>query len=136
MLEVPNMGSLFKKQAGVVCLVDGKVVLVSGDNGKTWRVPLGPPGDDPDELKKQAEDVAWQEAGVLGFAASKRLGGYSYTAGGKMFQVSVFTLEARKYRDSWPQSENMERLLLPASEAADRVDEYGVGEILRKLARQ
>lgn len=128
------MGSLFVRQAGIVCWQDRKVVLVSED-GKNWRIPVVTVSEGAAK-HKQAEDQAWEEAGVLGYAEEAPLGEYLHSGGGKMYKVEVFELEARKYRDKWPQSGRLKRTLLDPGEAADKVDEFGLRDIFSRLSRR
>ena len=128
------MGSLFVRQAGAVCWQAQKVVLVSED-GENWRIPVITVTDEQPK-HKQAEDQAWLEAGVLGYAEQAPIGEYLHSGKGKMFKVEVFELEARKFRDQWPNSKKFKRTLLDPAEAAGKVSEFGLRDIFSRLSRR
>jgi hypothetical protein len=130
------MGSLFVKQAGALCWVDNQVVLVSKDDGNTWDVPAANVSEDGPAKHTVAEEQAWEQAGVLGYASENRVGEFLHSAGGKMYKVELFEIEAKKYRDTWPQSGVLKRGLFDPEEAVLKVDEFGLRDLLQKFARR
>lgn len=125
---------LFVKQTGAICWVKGQVVLVSSDQGKSWDIPTCTVTDE-DDLKKTTEEIAWEEAGVLGYVEGPRLGEFLHRENGKMYNISVYEIKARKFRDSWPKSNTNQRALMDPKEAAVKVDEFGLRDIFNKLTR-
>ena len=51
-----------------------------------------------------------------------------------MCEVHVFPLRVRRQSKEWPEKEQREIKWLPAKEAADKVKEPMLGEIIRRLA--
>jgi 8-oxo-dGTP pyrophosphatase MutT (NUDIX family) len=83
-----------------------------------------------------AEREAFEEAGIKGKIAKKPIGSYYYTKIiGPGFAlpctVAVYPLQIRKHMKTWPEMDERERLWLTADEAADRVAEPELAEILR-----
>jgi 8-oxo-dGTP pyrophosphatase MutT (NUDIX family) len=81
---------------------------------------------------------AYEEAGVKGNIAGKPIGSYNYTKIiGPGFALScivdVYSLEVKKHLKDWPEKSQRERLWLSPSEAAHRVAEPALAEILRRF---
>jgi 8-oxo-dGTP pyrophosphatase MutT (NUDIX family) len=85
-----------------------------------------------------AAQEAFEEAGVKGNVAAKPIGTYSYTKIiGPGFalacSVDVFPLEVKKHLKDWPEKSQRERLWFSPSEAALRVAEPALADILRRF---
>jgi 8-oxo-dGTP pyrophosphatase MutT (NUDIX family) len=85
-----------------------------------------------------AEREAYEEAGIKGKIAKKPVGSYDYVKIiGPGFAlpciVAVYPLQIRKHLKSWPEMNERERLFLTADEAANRVAEPELAEILRSF---
>jgi 8-oxo-dGTP pyrophosphatase MutT (NUDIX family) len=85
-----------------------------------------------------AAQEAFEEAGVKGNVSSKPIGNYNYTKIiGPGFalacSVDVYPLEVRKHLKDWPEKSQRERLWFTPSEAALRVAEPALADILRRF---
>ncbi len=81
---------------------------------------------------------AFEEAGVKGNVSGKPIGSYNYTKIiGPGFalpcMVEVYPLEVKKHMKDWPEKSQRERLWMSPSEAANRVAEPALAEILRRF---
>ncbi len=114
-----------------------RVMLVT--SRETGRLVL-PKGWTEKNMKdaKAAEKEAFEEAGITGTIASKPIGSYEYVKIiGPGFAlpciVDVYPLEIRKHLKQWPEKSERQRLWLTPQEAAARVAEPGLAEILSKF---
>jgi 8-oxo-dGTP pyrophosphatase MutT (NUDIX family) len=85
-----------------------------------------------------AEREAFEEAGVKGNVSAKPIGTYNYTKiVGPGFAlectVDVFPLEVKKHLKDWPEKSQRERFWLTPSEAALRVAEPALADLLRRF---
>ena len=85
-----------------------------------------------------AAQEAFEEAGVKGNVARTPVGSYSYTKIiGPGFAlaciVDVYPLEVKKHLKDWPEKSQRERLWFVPAEAALRVAELDLAEILRRF---
>jgi 8-oxo-dGTP pyrophosphatase MutT (NUDIX family) len=85
-----------------------------------------------------AAQEAFEEAGVKGNVSSKPIGNYNYTKIiGPGFalacSVDVYPMEVKKQLKDWPEKSQRERLWLTLAEAALRVAEPGLADILRRF---
>jgi 8-oxo-dGTP pyrophosphatase MutT (NUDIX family) len=85
-----------------------------------------------------AAQEAFEEAGVKGNVSSKPVGTYNYTKIiGPGFalacSVDVYPLEVKKHLKDWPEKTQRERLWFTPSEAALRVAEPALADILRRF---
>lgn len=126
---------MLNQQAGALCWVGHKVVLVSHDNGKQWTIPHGAILKQDKSPAYRAETQAWDEAGVLGPANSSPVGEFLCSRGGKIYRVEVFTIKKCKVRKIWPQSVTAIREMFTPAEAAEKVSEFGLRDILTKYAK-
>ncbi len=81
---------------------------------------------------------AFEEAGVKGNVSSKPIGSYNYTKIiGPGFAlacaVDVYPLEVKKHLKDWPEKSQRERLWMSSGEAANRVAEPALADILRRF---
>jgi 8-oxo-dGTP pyrophosphatase MutT (NUDIX family) len=114
-------------------------MLITSRETRRWVIPKGWPkkGKSP---QYSAAREAFEEAGVLGAVARRSVGSFSYekrlkNGGLVVCDVRVFPLEVRRQSKQWP--EKQERIVkwLSASQAAEKVDEPTLGEIIRRLAQ-
>lgn len=130
-------------QVAALCLrpaaTAGREVLLitSRDTGR-WILPKGWPIDGlsaPDAALREA----WEEAGVVRARVSPAaLGSYGYNkrlAGGAPVRVDVqvFMADEIEMQDEFPESAERQRAWVTPEEAARRVDEPGLKDILRGL---
>ncbi|MDB5735759.1 MAG: hypothetical protein JWN16_2396 [Alphaproteobacteria bacterium] len=111
-----------------------QVLLITSLNSKRWILPKGWPEDGLTPAQSAARE-AFEEAGVIGEIAHAPLGAYHYLKdrkdGGAMpCSVDVFALQITKELDDWPEKGARELVWLPLAEAAAKVGEPGLREIL------
>ncbi len=115
-------------------------MLITSRETRRWVIPKGwlKKGKSP---QYSAAREAFEEAGVVGAVAKRSVGSFSYekrlkNGGVVVCEVRVFPLEVRRQNKQWP--EKRERVVewLPASQAAEKVKEPMLGEIIRRLARR
>lgn len=128
-------------QAAALCLrssIDAPHVLLvtSLDTGR-WILPKGWPMDGL-TLAQAALQEAWEEAGIRGRVHDTALGVYSYskiTRSGAALtcQCSVYRVDVASMGTEFPEKGRRKRAWLTPSDAADRVDEPGLKDILRGI---
>lgn len=123
-------GALVWRKAG-----KGKVEVLLITSRGTGRRVL-PKGwiDDGEDTAQAAAREAWEEAGVEGTIADKPVGSYDYVKvdDGQIqpCRVTVHALAMSRQASDWPERDVRQRQWLPASEAAERVDEPGLRALL------
>jgi 8-oxo-dGTP pyrophosphatase MutT (NUDIX family) len=116
-----------------------EVLLITSLNSKRWILPKGWP--EPDlSLAETAAHEAFEEAGVVGKVGSQPVGHYHYLkekkdGGGVPCSVDVFALQVTKQLDDWPEKGAREIVWLPLDQAAIRVGEPGVRQVLRDFRK-
>ncbi len=115
-----------------------EVMLVTSRETRRWIIPKGWPhkGKAPHD---SAAREAFEEAGVVGAVEKRAVGSFPYqkrlkNGGVTVCEVHVFPLRVRRQSKEWPEKEQREIKWLPAKEAADKVKEPMLGEIIRRLA--
>ena len=115
-----------------------EVMLVTSRETRRWIIPKGWPhkGKAPHD---SAAREAFEEAGVVGAVEKRAVGSFPYqkrlkNGGVTVCEVHVFPLRVRRQSKEWPEKEQREIKWLPAKEAADKVKEHMLGEIIRRLA--
>ena len=88
---------------------------------------------------EQAAREAYEEAGLIGEIGRRSVGHYRYDKrlrSGRVVpcRVDVFPLEVTGRLDDWPEKAEREAAWFTLDEAAARVDEESLGEILRRLS--
>ena len=119
-------------QAAAIPVYDGQVCLVTSSSGRRWVIPKGliEPGQTAGETALQE---AWEEAGVAGVLHTEPVGSYLYEKYGGMCHVTVFLMQVNDEADDWPERLSRQRVWLPVDEAADRIREPGLREILETI---
>jgi 8-oxo-dGTP pyrophosphatase MutT (NUDIX family) len=117
-------------QAAAVPVRRGQVCVVTSRNGKRWVIPKGclEPGKTASEIALQE---SWEEAGLVGVLHPDPVGSYLYDKGGLTCHVLVFLLDVTQVCDHWPEGAFRERVWLSPAQAAARVEDRGLCEILR-----
>ncbi len=117
---------------------DGKEVLLvtSRDTGR-WVIPKGWPMKNRTPWDAAARE-AFEEAGVKGQVEQVATGAFSYLKRlsrwrERMVEVKVFRLEVERELEDWPERRQRQRAWLSPAEAAARVDEPDLAEIIRAL---
>ena len=88
---------------------------------------------------ESAAQEAYEEAGVRGQMSAQAMGHYGYSKrlrGGvkKRFRVDVFAMEVTEVLDLWPEAHERARQWLSPAEAAIRVDEPELTNLIRTFA--
>jgi 8-oxo-dGTP pyrophosphatase MutT (NUDIX family) len=117
-----------------------EVLLITSLNSKRWIVPKGWPEPDLSPAENAARE-AFEEAGVTGKIAAQPIGTYHYLkekkdGGGVPCSVEVFALAVTKQLDDWPEKNSRELAWLSAEQAAARVSEPGLRQMLKDFRRQ
>ena len=121
-------------------LVDGNVevlLITSRDTGR-WVIPKGwPEGDEA--YSDAAAREAGEEAGISGAVAPNEIGRYYYfkqlsSGSEKRCQVRVFPMEIDRVRDKWPERRKRQRAWFSPQEAAKRVREPDLAQIIGQSA--
>jgi 8-oxo-dGTP pyrophosphatase MutT (NUDIX family) len=112
-----------------------EVLLVTSRETRRWVVPKGWPMKGLKPADTAARE-AFEEAGVSGQPAKKKLGVYRYSKrlrSGRIQQVrvSVYALEVKAEAETWPEAAQRERLWTSPSAAAELVQEPELAAILR-----
>jgi len=115
-------------------------MLITSRETRRWVIPKGWPkrGKSP---QYSAAREAFEEAGVLGAVARRAVGSFSYekrlSSGAVVVcDVRVFPLQVRRQSRQWPEKQQRIVKWLSASQAAEKVNEPRLGEIIRRLARK
>ena len=115
-------------------------MLITSREIRRWVIPKGWPkkGKSP---RHSAAREAFEEAGVLGAVAKRSVGSFSYQKRLKsgavvVCSVHVFPLEVRRQSKRWPEKQERVIKWLSASQAAKKVNEPMLGQIIRRLARK
>src|SRR5262249_44371724 len=109
------------------------VLLVTSLKTQRWIVPKGWPHDGL-SLAQSAAIEAAEEAGVSGQGAALPLGHYRYIkdkqGAALPIRVEVFALKVTSQAEDWPEKGTRKLLWLPPDQAAARVAEAGLRNIL------
>lgn len=117
---------------------DVEVLLITSRETGRWILPKG--WQDTDELlPRAAEREAWEEAGIQGRITEQAIGSYFHRKtlpGGaiRRCEVQVFPLEVERTVDKWPERRERDRRWLSPADAARRVTEPGLAELIRNFA--
>ncbi len=126
----------FFKQSAVIPyrIKAGKieVLLITSRKRKRWIIPKGviEPSMSPQE---SAATEAWEEAGIIGQIADPSIGDYEYQKWGGTCHVQVFLLKVETVLEDWPEAFMRSRQWLSLKQAAGRVDEKKLKQMLLSL---
>lgn len=120
------------RQAAAVPVADGRVCLVTSRTGRRWVLPKGRI-ERGQTAAEAARAEAWEEAGLLGEPDPDPVGSYLYRKFDRDHRVTVFVLPVTEVRDVYPEAGLRRREWVTPAEAADRVDEPELQELLRRL---
>jgi 8-oxo-dGTP pyrophosphatase MutT (NUDIX family) len=114
-----------------------RVLLVTSRETRRWIIPKGWPLPEHEDHAAAARE-ALEEAGVLGVADAVSIGSYVYEkrrrAGPATVRVAVYLLEVTEELADLPESQQRERAWFTRAEAADRVDEPELRDLLRQAS--
>jgi 8-oxo-dGTP pyrophosphatase MutT (NUDIX family) len=132
-----------KQQFAALCWRDGKagteVLLITSRETGRWVIPKGW------RVKKKSASSsaaveAWEEAGVTGQVSSRPVGHFTYD---KVLnrdkpkpilqpcEVQVFALAVEDLADDFPEADQRKRRWMPIKDAADKVEEAGLRDLLQ-----
>lgn len=121
------------RQAAAVPIFEGRICLVTSSSGRRWVIPKGQ--IDPGHTAGEAALIeAWEEAGLVGTLDPEPLGTYLYEKLGTECLVLVYRMRVTEVRDQWPERGLRERVWLTLDEAARRLDEAGLRQIIRTIS--
>src|SRR5262245_18847143 len=113
------------------------VLLVTSRETRRWIIPKGWPQPQCDDHAAAAQE-ALEEAGVVGTADPEVIGSYVYEKrrrrGATAVRVSVYLLAVTEELADWPEGQQRERAWFTPAEAADRVDEPELRDLLRQAS--
>jgi phosphohistidine phosphatase len=113
-----------------------EVLVTRSSQKKHWVVPKGI-ADPGHSLQESAAKEAWEEAGVEGEVADQPIGNYQYAKWGATCTVEVFPMKVtRQLSDEEWEESHRGRQWLPAGEAASKVRQPELGELITKLEKQ
>jgi len=117
-----------------------EVLLITSLHTKRWILPKGWLMEGLTPAQSAARE-AFEEAGVTGKIADKPIGTYHYLkerkdGGGVPCSVDVFALQAGEQLEDWPEKGAREIAWLSLEDAAIRVSEPGLRELLQDFRRQ
>jgi 8-oxo-dGTP pyrophosphatase MutT (NUDIX family) len=113
------------------------VLLVTSRETRRWVLPKGWRKRKV-EAWEQAAREAYEEAGLIGEIGRQAVGHYRYDKrlrSGRTVpcRVDVFPLDVAGRLDDWPEKAEREAAWFTPDEAAEKVDEVGLAEILRRV---
>lgn len=115
-----------------------EVMLVTSRGTRRWVLPKGWPEHDESLFDAAAREAA-EEAGLSGSVGRTEIGRFYYgkqLASGAEWrcEVHVFPLEVDRVADKWPERKQRQREWFSVEEAARRVSEPDLGEIIAGFA--
>ena len=113
-----------------------RVLLVTSRETQRWIIPKGWPMKGRKDHQAAAREAA-EEAGVTGRIHKHPMGAYTYdkrlSDGVEPVRVMVYLLEVEKESAKWLEKDQRRREWVSTAEAATRVEEDGLTEIIRQL---
>lgn len=110
-----------------------RVLLVTSRETQRWIIPKGWPQPRQEDHAAAAQE-ALEEAGVLGTANAESIGSYEYQKrrrrGAVAVRVTVYLLAVTEELADWPERQQRERAWFTPAEAADKVDEPELRDLL------
>ncbi|MBF0428773.1 MAG: NUDIX hydrolase [Magnetococcales bacterium] len=108
-----------------------RILMISSRTSKRWVIPKGIVEPDLSPQASAAKE-ALEEAGIEGTVMPDSIGTYEYEKWGGTCVAQVFVMRVEKVHDHWLESFR-ERVWLSVEEAAQRVKEEKLREILRQV---
>jgi 8-oxo-dGTP pyrophosphatase MutT (NUDIX family) len=111
-----------------------EVLLITSFKRKRWVIPKGviEPALSAGE---SAAHEAWEEAGLVGQVSTSSIGSYDYDKWGGTCHVEVFLMLVEKVLDDWPEAGFRDRQWVSVAEAAWRVNEKKLKQLLISLPK-
>jgi 8-oxo-dGTP pyrophosphatase MutT (NUDIX family) len=116
-----------------------EILLVTSRDSGRWVLPKGWP-EGEEQLCEAAAREAAEEAGIDGVVSKLEAGRYYYgkrrSSGMELrCEVRVFPLKVRSVADKWPEKKRRRRVWLSPDEAAARVQEPDLGELIAQFGK-
>jgi 8-oxo-dGTP pyrophosphatase MutT (NUDIX family) len=115
-----------------------EVLLITSRETRRWVIPKGWPMKGLKDHKAAARE-AMEEAGLTGQIQKQPIGIYAYWKRRidhfELCHVKVYMLEVESQLADWPEKGERRLQWFAPLDAADRVDEPGLGELIAGLAR-
>ncbi|WP_149535929.1 NUDIX hydrolase [Siccirubricoccus phaeus] len=116
-----------------------QVLLVTSRDTGRWVLPKGWT-EARNLAAEQAAVEAFEEAGIRGIVAPTPIGSYEYEkriGNGRSLpcRVEVFPMRVAELLEDWPERAERERRWFNLAEAAQAVEEGGLGRLMLQLAR-
>jgi 8-oxo-dGTP pyrophosphatase MutT (NUDIX family) len=109
-----------------------EVLLITSRKRKRWVIPKGIV-EVPLTSQDSAAKEAWEEAGITGQVSLTPVGTYQYQKWGGTCQVQVYLLQVEQILENWPEAELRDRQWVSVEEAAKRVDEEQLKQMILAL---
>jgi 8-oxo-dGTP pyrophosphatase MutT (NUDIX family) len=109
-----------------------EVMLITSRKRKRWVIPKGIVEQHLSAAESAVQE-AWEEAGIRGEVSDRPVGMYRYKKWGGTCRVKVFLLRVKAVIDDWPESTIRSREWLSVPEAAGRVDEADLKQMILSL---
>ncbi len=131
---------LFRQYAALPYAVQDRellVMLVTSRQTSRWIIPKGWPEKNLKGHEVAARE-AFEEAGLIGEVSKKRLSSFQYAKrldgdARKLCRVDVFPLAVHQVLDDWPEKHQRRREWMTPGQAAMRVTEAGLIQLLLDL---
>ena len=116
-----------------------EILLVTSLNSKRWILPKGW-AETGMTLAENAAREAFEEAGVTGSVEEQPIGAYHYLkqkrdGGGMPCRVDVFAMKVTRLHDEWPERGTRRMEWVTPEQAAARVSEPALRDLLRGFRR-
>jgi 8-oxo-dGTP pyrophosphatase MutT (NUDIX family) len=119
----------YRIQNGII-----EVLLITSFKRKRWVIPKGV--IEPElSAGESAAHEAWEEAGLVGQVSTSSIGSYDYDKWGGTCHVEVFLMLVEKVLDDWPEAGFRDRQWVSVAEAAWRVNEKKLKQLLISLPK-
>jgi len=109
-----------------------ELMLITSRKRKRWVIPKGIVERHLSPAASAVQE-AWEEAGLSGDVSAEPVGLYRYQKWGGTCRVKVFLLRVEAVAETWPESAIRSREWVNVSEAAQRVNEPDLKQIILSL---
>ncbi len=111
-----------------------EILLITSRKTGRWILPKGWP-EGGESLDRCAVREAFEEAGIRGHSSTNAIGSYYYGKASpsgliRRCEVHVFALEVTESEKRWPEKRQRERRWLKPSEAAKRITEPALADMI------
>ncbi|MFC1600720.1 NUDIX hydrolase [Candidatus Sumerlaeota bacterium] len=111
-----------------------EVLLITSRSRKRWVIPKGLV-EFHLSPRQSAIEEAYEEAGIEGEVSPEAVGRFSYEKWAGLCQVEVFVMRVDNMLDDWPEAYFRTRRWFSVEEAAGKVREAELAELIRSLPR-